>query len=69
MDLSVNEFGEVVLKRVYSPVILKSDAVEQLSICMRDGGFEFTYMGVPYFAKGGVVGELKLKNELKYDIS
>lgn len=51
MKLTVE--GQFVLEEVFSGITLKSTSGEELSICMRDSGFEFNYEGSWYEAKGG----------------
>jgi hypothetical protein len=48
----------LVFKEVYNPLTFISTKGESLQLCMRDGGFEFTYQGKTYEAKGGEVNEL-----------
>ena len=43
------------LENIFNPVLFNTNAGEKLSICMRDSGFEFTYEGVKYYAKEGVL--------------
>lgn len=47
------------LEEVYNPIVLTTNDKENLSICMRDSGFEFTYQDKWYSAKGGNVKEMK----------
>jgi hypothetical protein len=59
MRVETNDKGEIVLKEVYSGVLLQTSYIgENFGICMRDGGFEFNYGGQWYQAKGGVVSEM-----------
>jgi hypothetical protein len=44
----------IILKEVYTGVILKSEK-EEISICMRDSGFELTYNGTVFEAKEGLI--------------
>lgn len=55
MKVSISETKEILIEEVYNPVILKTNSGEELSICMRDTGFEFNYQGKMYFAKEGTV--------------
>nr|BDD48131.1 hypothetical protein 47 [Balneolaceae bacterium] len=55
MNVSTGEHGEIIIKKAYNGISLVSDDGEQLSICMRDSGFEFTYQEERYKAKEGVV--------------
>ena len=50
--------SDVVLKEVYSGVMLETAYGEELGICMRDTGFEFNYCGVWWEAKNGEVRRL-----------
>jgi hypothetical protein len=59
MKLTINENGEHLLQEVFTPVVLKTEAGEVLSITMRDSGFEFCYQGEMYFAKEGYVEPFK----------
>jgi hypothetical protein len=42
MKIEVNEQGDIVLKEVFSGVILETSEGNRLGICMRDDTFEFT---------------------------
>lgn len=53
MRIEVNENGEFILKEVYNGIGLETIDKEFFSICMRDSGFEFNYMGTRYEAKNG----------------
>lgn len=48
----------LVLKEVFSGVLLISPDKEEFGICMRDSGFEFQYAGVWYEAKRGEINLL-----------
>ena len=50
--------SDVVLKEVYSGVMLETAYGEKFGICMRDTGFEFNYCGVWWEAKNGEVRRL-----------
>ena len=63
MKISVNQDDSFQLEEVYLPIVLVSDDKEEMSIVMRDGGFEFKYQGDWYIAKNGVV-ELLRKQDL-----
>lgn len=43
------------LEEIFNPIILKTEKGEEMSISMRDSGFEFKYQGEWYFAKEGYV--------------
>jgi len=62
MRIGINKDGTQELREVYNGITLVTNAGEELSICMRDSGFEFTYQGVTYSAKGGTVDKC-----FKYD--
>lgn len=55
--------GDLVFQEVFNPIMLESTNKEEFSICMRDGGFEFTYQGDWYEAKRGVVRLMKKKDD------
>ena len=63
MKISVNQDDSFQLEEVYLPIVLVSDDKEEMSIVMRDSGFEFKYQGDWYIAKNGVV-ELLRKQDL-----
>jgi len=44
MIVEINENGILVLKEVFIPIVLESQDGEQLTICMRDTGFELNYV-------------------------
>ena len=44
MKIEVTEDYHYVLKEVFVPVIFKTESGEELSICMRDEGFEITML-------------------------
>lgn len=58
MELIVGERGVLELEEVFNPIKLISTDREELSICMRDGGFEFVYEGKTFRAVGGIVEEI-----------
>jgi hypothetical protein len=59
MKLTTNEQGVIQLEEVFNGIILKTKDGEEMTICMRDGGFEFRYQGERYFAKEGFVMQFK----------
>lgn len=61
MKVSVDENRNILLEEIFTGVILKTRDGEQLGICMRDSGFEFTYQGKSYSAQKGRVWENKVK--------
>jgi hypothetical protein len=54
MKIETSDKGEMILKEVYSGVILQAEK-ESIGICMRDGGFELTYNGTVFEVKEGLV--------------
>ena len=58
MKIEVDDFGDIVLTEVYNTVHLITSENEQISICMRDSGFEFWYEGKKYSAQKGEIKEL-----------
>lgn len=46
------------LTDVYNPVHFRTNDGENLSICMRDYGYEFTYQGKTYEAKNGLIRKM-----------
>lgn len=58
MEINAGKNGEIVFSKVYSGMVLQSDAGERMGICMRDSGFEFCYNNIWYSAKEGVVSRL-----------
>jgi hypothetical protein len=59
MKVTTNENGVIQLEEVFNSIVLKTKDGEQMSICMRDSGFEFNYQGEWYFAKEGFVEPFK----------
>ena len=55
MKVTTNEQGVIQLEEVFSGIILKTPDGEEMTICMRDSGFEINYQGEWYFAKEGFV--------------
>lgn len=53
MKIDVNEDGSLLLTEVFNTVNLKTASGEELSICMRDDGFEFKYQDAWYSAQRG----------------
>jgi len=58
MKITTTDKHNLQLEEVYIPIILKTSDGEEMSICMRDTGFEFTYQGEQYSAQGGVVTKI-----------
>jgi hypothetical protein len=59
MKISVNQDDLLQLEQVYLPIKLVSDDKEEMTIVMRDSGFEFKYQGTWYSAKDGEVELIK----------
>jgi len=59
MKVTTNEQGVIQLEEVFSGIILKTPDGEEMTICMRDSGFEINYQGEWYFAKEGFVMQFK----------
>jgi hypothetical protein len=55
MKINVNKDNLIQLEEVFCPIVLKTKDGEELTICMRDSGFEFKYQDKWYFAKEGYV--------------
>ena len=53
MKTTVTQEGYIKLEQVYNPLVLETEKGETIIITMRDSGFEFSYGGEMYFAKGG----------------
>lgn len=66
MKVTVNEHGLIQLEEVFNGIILKTQNGEEMSINMRDGGFEFRYQGEWYFAKEGFVEPFKKSSRGNY---
>jgi hypothetical protein len=63
MEITANEKGELILKKVYSGIVLEAGPDEFFGICMRDGGFEFNYNGTWFTANHGKVEQVFNKVE------
>jgi hypothetical protein len=59
MKLSVNEKRTIELENVFNPIKLVTEEKEELTICMRDSGFEFNYNGTLYSAQNGILREMQ----------
>jgi hypothetical protein len=59
MKISVNQDDSFQLEQVYLPITLVTDDKEEMTIVMRDSGFEFKYQGDWYEAKNGKVELIK----------
>jgi hypothetical protein len=58
MKIEVDENNELLLTEVYNGVGFRTNNGETLSVCMRDSGYEFNYMGDWYEAKDGEIRKL-----------
>lgn len=63
------ENNQIILKDVFSGILLKTDDGEEFAICMRDGGFEFNYGGKWYRAFEGAVSDTLLEPIPPMDLS
>ncbi len=59
--MKINQLGDhtIQFEEVFNPISLKTKDGEEISICMRDSGFEFKYGSKFYSAQKGVLKELK----------
>ena len=55
MEITANENSEILLKKVYEPVVFETEDGEIMVVWMRDTGFEFTYEGKLYEAQQGKI--------------
>ncbi|CAK0751080.1 hypothetical protein CCP3SC1AL1_1830002 [Gammaproteobacteria bacterium] len=67
MKISVNQDDSFQLEQVYLPITLVSDDKEEMTIVMRDSGFEFKYQGTWYSAKDGEVELMKKSLPIQLD--
>lgn len=42
MEIGVSEEGLTVLKKIFNPIILITEDGQEITVCMRDNGFELT---------------------------
>lgn len=59
MKLTVSDSGDIQLEEVYNPILLIAQSKDRFAICMRDDGFEFSYKGDWYEAKGGEIRKIE----------
>jgi hypothetical protein len=57
-DMDARYLEEKILEHVYSGILLRTEDGEEMGICMRDGGFEFSYSGNWYRAVGGTIEKM-----------
>lgn len=69
MKITVNQDNSFQLEQVYLPITLVTDDKEEMTIVMRDSGFEFKYQGKWYFAKEGFVETFKKSVRGNYLVS
>jgi len=60
MKITVNQDNAIQIEEVFNGIVLKTNDGEEMSICMRDSGFEFKYQDKWYFAKEGHVEPFNL---------
>lgn len=58
MEITITENYEFQLEKVFATILLKTQDKEEMRICMRDSGFEFTYQGKYYSAQEGRIIEI-----------
>jgi hypothetical protein len=68
MKISIREDNALQLEQVYLPLFLVTGGNEEMSIVMRDSGFEFNYQGAWYSAKNGVVEKMEYNEEIPKSI-
>ena len=66
MKVTTNEHGIIQLEDLFIGIDLKTRDGEEMTICMRDSGFEFRYQGEWYFAKEGFVEPFKKSSRGNY---
>lgn len=55
MNISTNNESSMLFENVLDSIEFRTASRETLTICMRDTGYEFTYGGIRYEAKLGVL--------------
>jgi hypothetical protein len=63
MKIEVDEERNIILKQVYNGVGFISPDGEKFNICMRDGGYEFSYQGAWFRAVGGKIEPMSISTE------
>lgn len=61
MKLEVTADYGINLREVFSGVLLTTEDGEEMGICMRDSGFEFSYQHKWYSAQKGKITEMGLQ--------
>jgi len=64
MKISATEEHGILLEEIFNAITLRTKDGEELSISMRDSGFEFYYQSKWYFAKEGYVGSFNENNRM-----
>lgn len=60
MKIEVDENRDIILKDVFNGIGFISPDGEKFSVCMRDGGYEFSYQGTWFRAVGGIMEIINL---------
>lgn len=69
MKVTVNEQKVIQLEEIFNGITLKTPDGEEMNICMRDSGFEFTYQNQRYSAQKGIIQEVNIKTDSNEDES
>ncbi len=67
MKIEVDEKRNIILKNVYNGVGFISRDGEKFSICMRDGGYEFSYQGAWFRAVKGKIEPMSISTKQDHD--
>ena len=65
MKINSNKDGELILQEVFSGVVFISPDGEEFNICMRDGGYEFSYQGTWFRAVGGKIEPMSISTKIE----
>jgi len=68
MKISATEEHGILLEEIFNAITLRTKDGEELSISMRDSGFEFYYQSKWYFAKEDYVGSFLYKLHITLEI-
>jgi hypothetical protein len=63
MKIEGNKDGEIILREVFNGVGFISPDDEEFNICMRDGGYEFSYQGAWFRAVGGKIEPMSISTK------
>lgn len=63
MKIEVDEERNIILKDVYNGVGFISPNGETLNVCMRDGGYEFSYQGAWFRAVDGEISPMSISTK------